>query len=823
MTIWEVLGIEPTQDKAAIKNAYRQQLSLHHPEEDPDGFKQVREAYEQAIAYGEQPSEAFNPNTDNNSQTHASSSYAALLQEQLHANLNSQQRLDVNQWRDWLDRFITCPIEEQAVINEQLINSVLDNHWLPGEIVALFWNQLGWDTLLNSQESVKAGQFLQAWGAQKTPIDLDELCQLSAIQQQVLLTQLRPLLNAFDDHNLNALHYWMQQPSCLLLPNSPSLKLFLLRIWNIIGYPNTAIVDVVNGLLTNEIEHHYSASELEILGQACLNIRYDDAALAVVRMMIEQNELACACDLLRQLANQRNDIELSHVFAFLQHRYQPLPEGYWQCEYTRNYDAYSEPQQYRLKWYKQSLIDAEYISSTFRTRLDFYDQDDLYGDLFKGLWGITLGSWSWLKEINNQLVSHYQASVDNERPLDYFASELVLIEIQRRLHSVPGTEDLKAKFDLYESDEFLTLAPLSEEELQSLNSQQWSEFLMRHPLTPDSWFFQLIDSKAIQTPHLQEIVNKLGWSGTLYMYRYNCYDNDYSQLNLSSIFHNTHFEGVFDWTLLASSLLRHEGDKNRNLAALEQLKTVPESHQNSFGLLTHVIQAEGHYQYELAHALTHRNDCNLLISTWAYKYVRKIAEESSTADIINSFQEHVDPLMYAALTWRLLQENNLPFAMLMWSCFVPFSDYNTNNYLMIERWLYDKVHNKRDEEGLTKDFYSFYEPEIIYSLTQSQFEDLTPTQGIDLTRGDKEHRRFVLPAYYMALQLRYAVDMETMDKSATEALLYWQDKDEHDWRSHAAHILLTTYIYMLMNWRKLPEHEIYENYVVTSINPEEFD
>ncbi|MBF9000864.1 MULTISPECIES: hypothetical protein [Vibrio] len=135
-----------------------------------------------------------------------------------------------------------------------------------------------------------------------------------------------------------------------------------------------------------------------------------------------------------------------------------------------------------------------------------------------------------------------------------------------------------------------------------------------------------------------------------------------------------------------------------------------------------------------------------------------------------------------------------------------------------------KAEWKQDiQEGLTKDFYNFYEPEIIYSLTQSQFEDLTPTQGIDLTRGDKEHRRFVLPAYYMALQLRYAVDMETMDKSATEALLYWQDKDEHDWRSHAAHILLATYLYMLMNWRKIPEHEIYENYVVTSINTEAFD
>ena len=40
------LGIAPTLDAAAVKRAYFQQLALHPPHQDPQGFQRLRSHYE---------------------------------------------------------------------------------------------------------------------------------------------------------------------------------------------------------------------------------------------------------------------------------------------------------------------------------------------------------------------------------------------------------------------------------------------------------------------------------------------------------------------------------------------------------------------------------------------------------------------------------------------------------------------------------------------------------------------------------------------------------------------------------------------------------
>ncbi len=49
MSCWEILGIEPTDDITAIKNAFAAQAKLHHPEDDPEGFQHIRRAYSHAM------------------------------------------------------------------------------------------------------------------------------------------------------------------------------------------------------------------------------------------------------------------------------------------------------------------------------------------------------------------------------------------------------------------------------------------------------------------------------------------------------------------------------------------------------------------------------------------------------------------------------------------------------------------------------------------------------------------------------------------------------------------------------------------------------
>lgn len=48
MGIWSVLGIEPTQDITAIKRAYARQLKSTRPDQDPEAYQHLREAFESA-------------------------------------------------------------------------------------------------------------------------------------------------------------------------------------------------------------------------------------------------------------------------------------------------------------------------------------------------------------------------------------------------------------------------------------------------------------------------------------------------------------------------------------------------------------------------------------------------------------------------------------------------------------------------------------------------------------------------------------------------------------------------------------------------------
>lgn len=52
-TIWERLGIDPASDRKAIRRAYAARLKSVHPEEDPEGFKALREAFELALSHAE--------------------------------------------------------------------------------------------------------------------------------------------------------------------------------------------------------------------------------------------------------------------------------------------------------------------------------------------------------------------------------------------------------------------------------------------------------------------------------------------------------------------------------------------------------------------------------------------------------------------------------------------------------------------------------------------------------------------------------------------------------------------------------------------------
>ncbi|NEN81644.1 J domain-containing protein [Paenibacillus elgii] len=47
--MWKILDIKPTNELSVIKKAYARKLKQHHPEDDPEGYQRLREAYDQAV------------------------------------------------------------------------------------------------------------------------------------------------------------------------------------------------------------------------------------------------------------------------------------------------------------------------------------------------------------------------------------------------------------------------------------------------------------------------------------------------------------------------------------------------------------------------------------------------------------------------------------------------------------------------------------------------------------------------------------------------------------------------------------------------------
>ena len=51
LEIFQILEIDATKDERAIKDAYRKKLAVTNPEDNPEGFKRLRAAFEGACQY----------------------------------------------------------------------------------------------------------------------------------------------------------------------------------------------------------------------------------------------------------------------------------------------------------------------------------------------------------------------------------------------------------------------------------------------------------------------------------------------------------------------------------------------------------------------------------------------------------------------------------------------------------------------------------------------------------------------------------------------------------------------------------------------------
>lgn len=120
--MFHILKLEETRDEEAIKTAYRELLKGTNPEDDPDGFKRLREAYEEACAWA-----AREEKEQEKEKTEIDLWIARVDQ----AYLDIEKRRDTQCWEELLEDPVCEGLDTSLEAREGLIAYLMNHIYLP--------------------------------------------------------------------------------------------------------------------------------------------------------------------------------------------------------------------------------------------------------------------------------------------------------------------------------------------------------------------------------------------------------------------------------------------------------------------------------------------------------------------------------------------------------------------------------------------------------------------------------------------------------------------------------------------------------------------
>lgn len=132
MLKWEILGIEATDDLKEIKKAYIEKLKDTNPEEKPEEFKALREAYEEAQK--EIKEKKNNKNTDEDENSNEKPVQSAWKKKLSDIYFDFQKRIDIKEWEALFSDDFCEEIDTKDQAEQELLVFFMQNNLLPNKI-----------------------------------------------------------------------------------------------------------------------------------------------------------------------------------------------------------------------------------------------------------------------------------------------------------------------------------------------------------------------------------------------------------------------------------------------------------------------------------------------------------------------------------------------------------------------------------------------------------------------------------------------------------------------------------------------------------------
>lgn len=130
--IWKVLGIEKTKDEDAIRNAYHGKLRDVNPEDDQEGFKELRRAYEEALEYAsmdeEETEEASPVSYGKNSEVDAWMGRVDKIYQDVVTRRNEES------WKQVLQDKVCDDLDTELEASEALLVFFMSHSFMPQNI-----------------------------------------------------------------------------------------------------------------------------------------------------------------------------------------------------------------------------------------------------------------------------------------------------------------------------------------------------------------------------------------------------------------------------------------------------------------------------------------------------------------------------------------------------------------------------------------------------------------------------------------------------------------------------------------------------------------